>query len=249
VIRPGVADNRSASAETMPPIAILAGGLATRLRPVTSSIPKSMVPVAGAPFIQHQLRLLVREGFRDIVLCIGNLGDQIESFVGDGSRFHCSIRYSKDGTTPLGTGGALLRAAPLLGRRFMVIYGDSYLDTSYARPWKSFLRCGLPALMTVYRNEGRWDKSNVDFYNGTIRYYDKVATKSTMRHIDYGLGIFCREALTFASEQSFDLADLYSSLARRGLLAGCEINERFHEIGSPVGLADTDQYLRNGAGS
>ena len=119
----------SAVSSDMPPIAILAGGLATRLRPLTTGIPKSMVEVAGAPFIEHQLRLLVREGFKAIVLCTGHLGDQIESFVGNGSRFGCSVQYSKDGSTPLGTGGALLRAAPLLGTSFMVTYGDSYLDT------------------------------------------------------------------------------------------------------------------------
>src|ERR1700674_1259850 len=171
----------------MPPIAILAGGLATRLAPITSSIPKAMVKVAGAPFIEHQLRLLVREGFRDIVICTGHLSDQIESFVGDGAHFGCSVVYSKDGAVPLGTGGALLRATPLLGQSFMVIYGYSYLDTSYARPWEAFLRSGLLALMTVHRNEGRWDTSNVEFSEGVIRRYDKVVRTSAMLYIDYGL--------------------------------------------------------------
>jgi NDP-sugar pyrophosphorylase family protein len=231
----------------MPPIAILAGGLATRLRPLTTSIPKSMVEVAGAPFIEHQLRLLVREGFKDIVVCTGHIGDQIESFVGNGSRFGCSVQYSKDGAEPLGTGGALRRATPLLGRSFMVTYGDSYLDTSYAQPWAAFRRSELPALMTVHRNEGRWDASNVEFSEGRIKRYDKIVKTPAMNYIDYGLGVFSREALLTPSlEESFDLAHLYRMLAQRRLLAGYEVHQRFYEIGSPAGLAETDRYLRAG---
>jgi NDP-sugar pyrophosphorylase family protein len=237
----------SATSKNMPPIAILAGGLATRLRPLTTSIPKSMVEVAGAPFIHHQLRLLVREGFKDIVICTGHLGDQIESFVGDGSRFGCSVQYSKDGAVPLGTGGALLRAAPLLGPSFMVTYGDSYLDTSYAKPWAAFRRSDLPALMTVHRNEGKWDASNVEFSEGVIKRYDKIVKTPAMNYIDYGMGVLTREAvLTLTLEESFDLAHLYCLLAKRGLLAGYEVHQRFYEIGSPAGLAETDRYLRAG---
>lgn len=233
----------------MPPIAILAGGLATRLRPITSSIPKSLIKVAGAPFIEHQLRLLVREGFRDIVICTGYLGDQIESFVKDGSHFGCAVRYSSDGDVPLGTGGALLMAAPLLGRRFMVIYGDSYLDTSYVRPFKTFLRSGLPALMTVYQNEGRWDASNVEFSDGMINRYDKIVKSPAMQYIDYGLGILSGDLLrVYKLGKPFDLAQLYGSLAQQRLLAGHEVRERFYEVGSLVGLAETDAYLRAASG-
>jgi NDP-sugar pyrophosphorylase family protein len=234
----------SADNKGMPPIVILAGGLATRLRPLTYSIPKSMIRVAGAPFIEHQLRLLVREGFSDVVICTGHFGDQIESFVGNGSRFGCSVRYSNDGPVPLGTGGALLQAAPLLDTNFMVMYGDSYLDTSYMQTYHAFRRCGFSALMTVYRNEGRWDTSNVEFSDGMIRRYDKLRTTSAMQYIDYGLGVLNRDALsTFDHERSFDLAQLYGSLAERELLAGYEVHQRFYEIGSAAGLAETDKYL------
>ena len=229
----------------MPPIAILAGGLATRLRPKTLSTPKSMIEVAGAPFIQHQLRLLVREGFSNVVLCIGHFGEQIEHFVGDGSRFGCSVRYSRDGEQPLGTGGALARALQLLGEIFMVIYGDSYLDVSYSKPFEAFCRSGLPALMTVYRNEGRWDTSNVDFSGGLVKQYDKTTPNSQKQFIDYGLGIVRRDAFTNVNtEVAFDLAMLYSTLARRGMLAGYEVHQRFYEIGSPSGLSETEKYLR-----
>jgi NDP-sugar pyrophosphorylase family protein len=232
----------------MPPIAILAGGLATRLRPLTASIPKSMVTVAGAPFIEHQLRLLVHNGFSEVVICTGHFADQIESFVEDGSRFGCSVRYSNDGAMPLGTGGALLRATPLLGQEFMVVYGDSYLDTSYSELWTAFRRSGLPALMTVYRNEGRWEVSNVEYHNGAIKSYDKSVKTPAMRHIDYGLSIFKREALlAFTPDRSFDLAHVHSWFANLGRLAGYEVGERFYEIGSSKGLAETDRYLRTRA--
>jgi MurNAc alpha-1-phosphate uridylyltransferase len=138
-----------AESERMPPLALLAGGLATRLRPVTETIPKSMVQVAGEPFICHQLRVLAREGVSDLVICTGYLGGQIESFVGDGSRFACHVRYSADGDKPLGTGGALRRALPLLGEHFLVMYGDSYLVTPIRPVYEAFRRSRMPALMTV----------------------------------------------------------------------------------------------------
>ena len=174
----------------MPPLALLAGGLATRLRPLTETIPKSLVNIADEPFIGHQLRLLTREGVTEIVICTGHLGERIEAYVGDGSRWGCHVRYSADGDRPLGTGGALRRALPLLGERFFVMYGDSYLNMHFRTVYEAFCRSGLPALMTVFRNEGRWDGSNVEFADGVIRSYDKAERTPAMRHIDYGLGGF-----------------------------------------------------------
>ncbi len=233
------------AAEAMPPLALLAGGLATRLRPITATIPKSMVQVAGAPFIAHQLRLLVREGITDVVVCSGHLGEQIESFAGDGAQFGCRIRYSRDGDVPLGTGGALRRALPLLSERFMVMYGDSYLDTSLRAVYAAFRRSGLPALMTLFRNEDRLEPSNVEFADGVIRCYDKVNRTAAMRHIDYGLGVFQAGVVSAQpADTHFDLAELYGDLARRGLLAGYEVRDRFYEIGSPAGLADTEAFFQ-----
>lgn len=228
----------------MPPLALLAGGLATRLRPITVTMPKSMVEVAGQPFIAYQLRLLVRNGITDVVLCIGHLGEQIEAFVGDGHDFGCRVRYARDGARPLGTGGALRQALPLLGEAFFVMYGDSYLDVDFRAVYAAFLRAGRPGLMTVFRNDGRWDVSNVEFAEGVIRRYDKVERTAAMKHIDYGLGILTAAALEKrAPDTPFDLADLYRDLLARGLLAGYEVSERFYEIGSPSGLAETSAHL------
>ena len=228
----------------MPPLALLAGGLATRLRPITVTIPKSMVEVAGEPFIAHQLRLLVRNGITDVVMCIGHLGEQIEAFVGDGHGFGCRVRYVHDGARPLGTGGALRRALPLLGETFFVMYGDSYLDVDFRAVYAGFLRAGRPALMTVFRNDGQWDTSNVEFADGAIRRYDKTERTAAMKHIDYGLGILTAGAVgARAPDTPFDLAELYRDLLSRGLLAGYEVSERFYEIGSPAGLAETSAHL------
>jgi len=232
-------------ADALPAVAVLAGGLATRMQPATATLPKAMIEVAGEPFIAHQLRLLKREGVSDIVLCLGHLGEQVEAFVGDGRRFGLNVRCSYDGPRLLGTGGALKKALPMLGPWFLILYGDSYLDLSYMPVVDAFARSGLDGLMTVYRNDGRWDTSNVVFENGRIQHYSKKAPRADMRHIDFGLGILKREVLAvWPVDEPFDLADVYERLVAARRLAGFEVRQRFYEIGSPQGLAETDAYLR-----
>jgi NDP-sugar pyrophosphorylase family protein len=227
------------------PVAILAGGLAKRLRPITETIPKALVTVAGAPFLAHQLRLLHSAGLRRVVLCAGYHGEMIEAEMGDGTRFGLQIDYSFDGPRLLGTGGALQRALPLLGPRFFVLYGDSYLPIAYRQVAQAFAKEEKAALMTVYKNEGRWDTSNVQFEAGRILSYDKAQRTPAMRHIDYGLGILRAEALASWPEgEPFDLADLYRRLLSENQLSGYEVTERFYEIGSPEGLAELDAFLR-----
>ncbi|MBF0561864.1 MAG: nucleotidyltransferase family protein [Alphaproteobacteria bacterium] len=231
----------------MPPVAILAGGLASRLRPLTETIPKALLEVAGEPFIAHQLRWLAREGVTEVVLCLGYLGGQVVAFVGDGGRFGLRVRYSHDGDRLMGTGGALRRALPLLGERFFILYGDSYLDIAFAPVAAAFEASGLDGLMTVYGNEGRYDTSNVVFSEGRIVCYSKKLRRPDMRYIDYGLGLLRAEVLAaWPDGEPFDLADVYSGLVDAGLLAGYESTRRFHEIGSPEGLAETEAYLSSG---
>ncbi len=228
----------------LPPLAILAGGLATRLRPITETIPKSLVAVAGRPFIEHQLEQLQREGIRHVVLCVGYLGEMVRDVVGDGSRFGLRVDYSFDGPTLLGTGGALRQALPLLGDTFFVLYGDSYLPIPFAPVAETFLKSGKQGLMTVYRNEGSHDTSNVVFADGRIRIYDKKATLPEMRHIDYGLELLKPAAFEpFAGREAFDLAELLQDLLRRDQLAGHEVATRFYEIGSHTGLNELDALL------
>ncbi len=228
------------------PVAVLAGGLATRLRPLTESVPKALLEVAGEPFIAHQLRLFKRNGIDRAVLCLGHLGDRVRDFVKDGAAFGVRVEHSFDGPTLLGTGGALKKAAPLLGDVFWVVYGDSYLDTEYDPIRRSFLSQGRLALMTVCRNEGRWDRSNVLFEGGRIRVYDKNSRDPALKHIDYGLLLFRREVLDLipAGEKT-DLTDILVRLIERDALAGHEVADRFYEIGSRDGIQETADYIRS----
>jgi NDP-sugar pyrophosphorylase family protein len=232
----------------MPPLAILAGGLATRLKPLTEQVPKSMIEVGGQPFIAHQLRLLRRERIDRVILCLGHLGEQIEAFVGDGSQFGISVAYCYDGSRLLGTGGALRLALDQLAPEFLVMYGDSWLDIQFAPVVDAFHSSGKSALMTVYRNSDRWDRSNIWFEDGQIRVYDKKNRLPQMHYIDWGLSMTKAEVIAARpAGTAFDLAEVYGRLAQKGDLAGYEIATRFYEIGSPEGLRETDLLLRNNA--
>jgi len=226
------------------PVALLAGGLATRLRPITERIPKVLVPVAGKPFLTHQLEQLRREGIRRVVLCLGHLGEQVEEQYGDGRSHGLTLKYAYDGPKLLGTGGALRRALPLLGPEFFVLYGDSYLTVPFAPVADFFHRSNRAGLMTVYRNEGRYDTSNVVFQQGRIVTYDKQLRSPEMRHIDYGLSLFRATVFeAWPADMAFDLTPVMQRLVAQDQLAGYEVPERFYEIGSPAGLAELQSLL------
>ena len=227
------------------PVALLAGGLATRLRPITEKVPKLLIEVAGEPFFSHQIRLLKKAGLTKIVLCVGYLGEKIVELYGDGSQWGIQIEYSFDGPKLLGTGGALIQALPKLGNAFYVLYGDSYLPIDYLAVGDHFARSGHLGLMTVFENHERYDVSNVEFAEGEIKVYDKKNKTPAMHHIDYGLGVFRAAAFDgFPRDAVADLAAVQSALVARRQLAGYEIPERFYEIGSHEGLKELDALLR-----
>lgn len=228
------------------PVAILAGGLATRLRPITEKVPKLLVEVAGEPFFSHQVRLLRNCGLTRIVLCVGYLGEKIVAQYGDGSAWGVHIDYSFDGEKLLGTGGALIQALPKLGEAFFVLYGDSYLPIDYLDVGRNFLSSGRSGLMTVYENRELYDVSNVWFEDRLIRLYDKKNKVPQMKHIDYGLQVFRASAFNgYPRHAVVDLAAVQTDLCRRGELAGYEVRQRFYEIGSHGGLQELDQLLRS----
>ena len=201
--------------------------------------------VAGKPFVVRQLEYLRRQGITHVVLCISYLGEQVEAVVGDGSSYGIEVRYSWDGPRLLGTGGALKQALPLLGEKFFVFYGDSYLPIDFQAVERDFLTSGKPALMTVLKNSDRWDKSNVLFCDGDIVEYNKHIPRSEMAHIDYGLGVLSASVLEdVPADEPSDLAEIYHALSVRGLLAGHEVFQRFYEIGSHKGLDETIDYFR-----
>lgn len=228
------------------PVAVLAGGRASRLGAIAERTPKVMIEVAGRPFLDHQLALLRRKGVRHVVLCLGHLGGQVAAHVGDGAGHGLAIRISDDGPLPRGTAGALRHALPLLGDLFYVLYGDAYLDLDYAGVLAELEGRGAGPLgmMTLLRNEGRWDRSNALFADGRLIRYDKRAPSPDMNHIDCGLGLLRRQALErVAGAAPADLADLYAALSAEGRLLGHEVADRFYEIGSPAGLAETRAHL------
>lgn len=228
----------------MLPVAILAGGLATRLRPITETVPKSMVEVSGRPFISWQLEDLKSQGAEHVVLCIAHLGELVRQYVGDGARFGLKVEYSLDGKTLMGTGGAIRNALPLLGEAFFVFYGDSYLPIDFNEVERAYFASGKPALMTVLENRDKWDRSNVLFEGGAIVEYNKRVPRAGMAHIDYGLSILRASVVSgFPAQGAFDLADLYHQLSLSGKLAGHQVMERFYEIGSHAGLAQTSDFL------
>ena len=223
------------------PIAILAGGLATRMRPLTERRPKILIDVAGRPFAVRQLELLRQRGISHVVYCLGYLGEQVAEALGDGSHFQMTLEYLFDGPRLLGTGGALKRALPRLGAAFFVMYGDSYLECDFTAVERAFRDCGKPGLMTVFRNKNRWGRSNVAYEAGRILRYDKIDVPDTMHYIDYGLGILTPEAFApwSGDDDPLDLSVVYQSLIQRNALAGFEVHERFYEIGSIEGLEET----------
>lgn len=225
------------------PVCILAGGRATRLGDLAREIPKALQPVAGAPFVHHQLSLLRRHGARRIVFCIGHLGEQIEAEVGDGAAFGLEVSYVPDGPELAGTAGAVRGALPHLGDAFLLLYGDTYLRIDYAAVQAAWAASGLPALMTVLRNAGRWDTSNAALDGDRVARHDKRRPTPDMEWIDYGLGVLTPQALT-AAPGAEDLSDVYGALAAAGELAAYRATERFYEIGTPERLAETDAFLR-----
>jgi NDP-sugar pyrophosphorylase family protein len=229
----------------MLPVAILAGGLATRLRPITDLIPKALVEIAGEPFIAHQLRLLQSRGIGRVVLCLGYRGEMVRDLVGDGRDFGLSVEYSFDGPVLRGTAGAIHQALPLLEDAFFVLYGDSYLTCDYAAVEQAFLASGKTGLMTVFQNEGQWDSSNIEFTAGRILAYDKKNRTPQMRYIDYGLGVFHRRAFAgLAPDAVADLAALYRELLAQDELAAFLVKERFYEIGSVAGIQELSEALK-----
>ena len=229
----------------MMPIVILAGGLAQRLRPLTDNIPKSLILINNKPFVDWQLHLLREKGITKVLFCLSYKSQMIENHVGDGSRYDLDIKYSLDGPEALGTGGAIKKALPILENKFMVLYGDSYLDLNYEQTESVFLSCDKPAMMTVYKNDGNYDKSNIKFTKNRIEKYEKSSSDPNLTYIDYGLSFFTKEVF----EQKmfvdrFDLSDLCGNLIENDRMYGHEVFERYYEIGSYKGIKDISKHLK-----
>jgi NDP-sugar pyrophosphorylase family protein len=228
------------------------------MRPRTLTVPKSMLEVAGRPFVEWQLERLAECGLRDVVLCIAHLGDQVRSHVGDGSRFGVRVEWSDEGPELLGTAGAVRKALPLLAPSFLVTYGDSYLPFDYAEPLRVLAaHDDCDGVLSVFANAGRWDASNVALTRasdgGEWAAYEKGTRDPAFDHIDYGAMALRREVIAAlpapGTGGAHGLDQVQHDLGRRKRLRACVARERFFEIGSPDGLADLERYLRTKASS
>lgn len=226
----------------LPPVCILAGGLGTRLGSIVADTPKPLLEIAGEPFLCYQLRLLASYGIDRVALCVGYLGELIERRIGT-EQFGIQIAYSYDGPSLAGTLGAIRQAVPLLGERFLVLYGDTYLRIDYADAARAWQASGQPAMMAVLRNRGQWDTSNVVFDGTLVSVYNKRTPDPAMEWIDYGLGGLTAAALGRVGEEISDLSDLYHVLTSEGRLFGYVATDRFYEIGTPAALACTSEFL------
>jgi NDP-sugar pyrophosphorylase family protein len=226
---------------------ILAGGLGTRLRPISETIPKALVPVAGRPFIEYQIELFHARGVRDLIVCTGHLGHLIEEHLGDGRRFDVSIRYGFERDRLLGTAGAVKNIEPLLEDAFFVQYGDSYLLVDYRAVMACFRQRDAPGLMVVYRNHDRWGRSNVVVDGDRVCVYDKSRKWPAMVHIDFGVSAFRREAFAgIAAGVTTDLSIVHQALIEQRQLLAYETSHRFYEVGSPEGLQEFESFVRSG---
>ncbi len=226
------------------PVAILAGGLGTRLGKKNVNKAKVLIDVAGKPFISRQLNYLSDQGIKDIVICVGHLGDQIKDYIGNGSKYNLKVFYSEDGDQLLGTGGSVKKACQILGENFFILYGDSFLPIDFSIVEKAYFQEKKPALMTVLKNQGHWDKSNAYFKDKCVK-YNKKNPPQKVNYIDYGLNVVNNSIFyNFSPNKAFDLADVFEDLSNKGLLAGFEIYDRFYEIGSINGLNDTVEFFK-----
>lgn len=224
----------------------MAGGLATRLRPITEKIPKGLVEIDGKPFLEYQIKLLKKYEIKDIILCIGYKGEMIEEYFGDGENFGVKISYSKE-SKPLGTGGAIRKAFNKLGKNFIVMYGDAYLNFDYKDIISFYEKSKGTAVLSVYKNKGKYDSSNVILDNNGKVLYDKSNPSSNMEYIDYGLSVLNKDLVKkyIPSQGFYDLADFYNEISKKELLLGYEVKKRFYEIGSFGGLDEFKKYINN----
>ncbi len=225
-------------------VVILVGGLATRLRPLTNKMPKSLIQIRGKPFLEYQLDFLEKDGVKNVILCVGYLGDEIKSFFGNGKRFGINIKYSYESQYLLGTAGALRNAKESLKDEFFVMYGDSYLFLDFIAANSYFKRFDNLGLMVVYKNYDRYDTSNVAIEDNLVKRYSKTQRAKDVVYIDYGVSILKKEAIELVPKnQAYSLEELFTELIKKEELLAYEVNKRFYQIGSPEGLAEFKRYI------
>ena len=226
------------------PVVILAGGYATRLRPLTEKIPKALVLVSGKPFIEWQISLLKSQGYKELIILTGFLGNQIKEYLGNGEKYGITINYCSDGSTLLGTGGAIKNAIDLLPENFFIMYGDTYLPINFIEVEEAYFNKNKKALMTIFKNNNAFDKSNIIYENDKIIKYVINENLENLEYIDYGLSIFSKEVFLKINTSKFELKTVFIDLISLEELGAYRVYKRFYEMGRVETLIETENYFR-----
>ncbi|WP_109527783.1 sugar phosphate nucleotidyltransferase [Nocardia aurea] len=230
----------------VPQVVVIAGGMGSRLQPVTADLPKILVPVAGRPFLEYVLKLLLGQGIKRIHFCLGYCARQILDYLNryetNGFEFTSTVE-----STPLGTGGALRMALPWLEKEFVVLLGDTYTPIDFSELVSRFRTSGRSGAMVVLRDHSWLVPSNVRIAKGLVVEYSKLCAEGRFDYVDYGIAILGRETLLrLRSDIVCDLKILFDSLIAEDELAALDVSQRFYEIGSPAGLAELDRLVQAG---
>jgi NDP-sugar pyrophosphorylase family protein len=227
---------------------ILAGGLGTRLGELTRDMPKAMTPFHDRPFLHYSVKLLGNQGIRDIVICIGYLGEQIKDFFGNGQKMGVNIKYSQEGERLLGTGGALRQARDMFDSYFLVLNGDTYLPIDYREVEGKHLQRGRKALMVVYDNKIDTEvKNNIALDDDeTVLRYDKEGISSELNYVEAGAIILRKEVLELIPEEvPISLEDgIYSPLIQEREMAAYITKQRFYDIGTPERQKAFEEFVK-----
>jgi N-acetyl-alpha-D-muramate 1-phosphate uridylyltransferase len=228
---------------------MLAGGLGTRVASLTGGVtPKTLLDVAGRPFLDRRIEDLLAEGVHQVIVLAGHGAAQLRQHI-DAADFGMEVVTIAEGSRLLGTGGAIAAALGQLPDSFWVTYADTFLQAPMAEIEELFDASGAVGLMTVLRNEDRWQRSNADVAGGLVAAYEKGAPPGTFPYIDYGLLLFRREAFTgIGPGARADLSDVVGPLIHAGDLAAFEVTEPFHDIGTPAALEETARWIADREG-
>lgn len=229
-------------------IVIMAGGMGTRLRPLTYEIPKPMVVVGGKPYLYYQLKYLQKFGYTDVLILIGYLGHYIQDYFKDGDDLGLNISYSIE-NEPLGTGGALKGAQSLLQEVFMLIYGDSFLPIDLKNLENSFNYSSMAGMVVVYDNRENTDVTSniaVDAQD-TILKYKKNSNDHDLNYVDAGISIFNKNVCDLIPDKKKKSLEeeIFPSLVEQRKLFAYITNQRFYDIGNIQRLSVFENYITN----
>ena len=219
---------------------ILSGGKGTRVKKYTKKIPKCLIEINGKPFLYHQLEYLKKNNIKNVIVSVNYLGGKISSYLKKNIDF-INTKIVNDGKRPLGTGGAIIKSLRFLKKNFYIIYGDSYLNFNL----KKLAKKKNLATMAIFRNNNKYDKSNIELKKLGKIFYHKNNENKKLKYIDYGVSYVNKRIFKEIKKNiKFNLPDFFDEISKRNMLSGYKVIKRFYEIGSYNGIKDLKNYLK-----